>query len=66
MTPIDVQSQLEVEICRTCGVLFAMPVTFQDMRREDERVFYCPSGHGQRYHAVADDETTPPPAHGGK
>lgn len=39
----------ETETCCNCGMTFAMPVDFQNRRRDDHKLFYCPAGHGQHY-----------------
>lgn len=38
-------SDLEVEICASCGVLFAAPSHLLDSRRHSGESFYCPNGH---------------------
>jgi len=40
---------LSTETCCNCGIVFAMPLDFQRRRRDDHKLFYCPSGHGQHY-----------------
>lgn len=42
-------SNLEVEVCANCGVLFAAPEMLLDKRREDGDSFYCPNGHSLVY-----------------
>jgi len=37
------------ETCCNCGIEFAMPERFHDMRRADHELFYCPFGHPQHY-----------------
>jgi len=39
----------EIEHCCNCGMAFAMAAEFQRARRQDQKLFYCPSGHGQHY-----------------
>ena len=36
---------LFVSDCASCGVIFAIPRTMEERRREDHRAFYCPNGH---------------------
>lgn len=45
------QTTLQVEICASCGVLFAAPKSLLDKRRFDGASFYCPSGHSLSYDA---------------
>lgn len=36
--------------CCNCGIVFGMPSDFNDRCKDDEnRYFYCPSGHSQHY-----------------
>lgn len=42
-------SKYAIETCCNCGMHFAVPVDFQNRRKEDHKTFYCPSGHGQAY-----------------
>lgn len=32
-----------------CGVIYALESGYEDLRREDHAVFYCPNGHGQSF-----------------
>ncbi len=42
----NIYTQLEtVGGCASCGVDFAVPVHFINMRRQDKKTFYCPNGH---------------------
>lgn len=45
----DAVITLKAETCCSCGVTFAMPADLMRNRREDQRQFYCPNGHGQSY-----------------
>ena len=36
---------LSVWPCAECGILFGIPLNFEERRRKDHRCFYCPSGH---------------------
>lgn len=36
---------LEATSCVSCGVLFAMPASMLQKRREDGKDFWCPNGH---------------------
>ena len=46
---ISFQSELMIEECCNCGMLFAMSSDFQRRRRDSGEFFYCPSGHSQHY-----------------
>lgn len=48
---IEVSSRvtLATEECYKCGVVFAVPESFQNKRRQDGSEFFCPNGHGQVY-----------------
>lgn len=42
---------LEVEVCATCGVLFAAPKPLLDACRFDGDAFFCPNGHSLTYNS---------------
>jgi hypothetical protein len=42
-------SQVMVEECCTCGVLFLISKTYQKRLSDNPKDFYCPNGHPQRY-----------------
>jgi hypothetical protein len=46
----------KIETCCTCGMSFAISEDFRNMRLEDRKTFYCPSGHGQHYSGKSDAE----------
>lgn len=35
--------------CCSCGIIFGVPDDYDNRRRQDKRLFYCPSGHPQSY-----------------
>jgi hypothetical protein len=35
--------------CCECGILFQIPESYDENRREDGGEFFCPNGHGQSY-----------------
>ena len=41
--------EMASETCCNCGMQFAMPKDYQDRRRNDRKIFFCPSGHQQHY-----------------
>lgn len=49
------RADLEVLSCSECGLLWAMPETYVNRRRNDGRLFYCPNGHGQLYRETEED-----------
>jgi hypothetical protein len=49
------RADLEVLSCAECGLLWAMPETYVNRRRNDGRLFYCPNGHGQLYRETEED-----------
>jgi hypothetical protein len=50
-------SQLAVEVCCTCGVMFAMPeVLRKEALADHSRSFYCPNGHGQHFLGKTDEQ----------
>lgn len=40
---------LYVEECCACGMVFAMPSDWQQVRRRQRDTFHCPAGHAQHY-----------------
>ena len=38
-----------VQDCGECGVIFAVPTSFNQRRRSDGQTFYCPNGHRRVY-----------------
>jgi len=38
-----------VQDCGECGVIFAVPTSFDQRRRSDGQTFYCPNGHRRVY-----------------
>lgn len=47
---------LATETCIKCGVLFAMPETWQAEFRRTHQIFMCPAGHSQFYPGETDAE----------
>lgn len=45
-----------VDACCNCGMQFAMPTEFNNIRRNDHKTFYCPSGHPQSYQGESEAE----------
>lgn len=41
--------ELTVLECPMCGAIFAVLNDFDDHRRQDEKTFYCPTGHSLSY-----------------
>lgn len=42
--------------CASCGVIFGIPSTLEDRRREDHRSFYCPNGHSMHFSGLTPTE----------
>ena len=47
---------LATETCCNCGMVFAMPEDYQKRRRDDRKIFFCPSGHQQHYTGATEAE----------
>jgi hypothetical protein len=43
---ITVEYRLVARTCHDCGVAYGLGAEFLKRRREDQRTFYCPNGHG--------------------
>ena len=56
MPEITTKEVLLTENCCACHILFAVPASFQRLRRNDHNAFYCPSGHGQSYKGPSNEE----------
>lgn len=53
---INVGVKFTVEECCQCHMPFAVSEEFQEHRRKDHAIFYCPSGHPQSYHGRTEEE----------
>jgi len=49
-----------VQDCGECGVIFAVPASFNQRRRSDGQTFYCPNGHRRVYQETDATASTPP------
>ena len=47
---------LTTEVCITCGVVFALPCILRKQLMENQKLFYCPNGHGQQFFGKTKDE----------
>ena len=47
--PRIMQIAMYIQECSKCGMPFATTMQFDNERRNDNRVFYCPKGHEQSY-----------------
>lgn len=56
MTTFTAVDTFEIEHCYKCGMAFAMTTEFQRRRRNDHKMFYCPSGHPQHYTGMSDSD----------
>lgn len=43
------QDGFVMEMCCSCGVVFAMTDGMHQQRKSDGKMFYCTNGHGQHY-----------------
>lgn len=51
-----VETKLYVLDCANCGIVFAITEDFEQRRRADGAIFYCPSGHNQSWHESENDK----------
>ncbi len=56
MDTITVAQQLVTQSCCKCQMLFAVPLDFDQRRRNDHARFFCPAGHGQSYTGETEEE----------
>lgn len=56
MATITLISTLSTEICCSCGIQFAIPLSLQEKLRENHERFYCPNGHRQYYPQKSESE----------
>lgn len=56
MTLLDVSVTLQRITCCSCGIVYAIPQTFQQEVRDNHQTFYCPNGHRQWYPAESESE----------
>ena len=47
---LSITNKLVTVDCCNCGVMFAVPDTFDEERRDNGKGFYCPNGHTLSYH----------------
>lgn len=45
------------DTCVNCGVRFAIPEYYRDMRKRDHKNYHCPNGHQQHYTGKTDLDT---------
>lgn len=48
--PFAVGVSLTILDCSTCGIVFAIPVSYAESRRLDQKKFSCPNSHFLTYH----------------
>lgn len=53
---IRIATELEEEVCITCGIVFAIPVNYKGQLRETHKGFYCPNGHNMYFPAETKEE----------
>jgi hypothetical protein len=49
MAEVNLSLTFFVQDCINCGIPFAVPIEFQNCRRRDGKMFYCPNGHQMSY-----------------
>lgn len=42
---VEEELTLFVSDCARCGIVFGIPTTLENRRRQDGQLFYCPNGH---------------------
>lgn len=52
---VTLNIKLVLDECIQCGMVFAVPATFQRQRQGDHTTYYCPAGHGQFYKSGMSD-----------
>jgi len=56
MSKLNLDVELELLTCTSCGIAFAMPEHFATGRRNDHRSFWCPNGHEQHFPQESPEE----------
>jgi hypothetical protein len=58
MNDVLLQVTLRTQTCcySDCGIVFAVPLPWDDQRRRDHKWFYCPNGHKQQYTSKSVEE----------
>lgn len=56
LTEAKYQSGFVVEECINCSIPFGVTTHYQNQRRADHALYYCPSGHPQYYPQESDIE----------
>lgn len=46
---VTVRHDVDLETCQcaSCGIIWGLPVRYEQLRRDDHKGFYCPNGHSQ-------------------
>ena len=45
-----------IDHCSNCGITFAVPEGWYQVKRKDHTLFWCPNGHEQYYPAQSEEE----------
>ncbi|MBA7618336.1 hypothetical protein ES703_25657 [subsurface metagenome] len=53
---VKIATELEEEVCITCGIVFAIPENYKAQLRETHKTFYCPNGHSMYFPAETEEE----------
>jgi NMD protein affecting ribosome stability and mRNA decay len=48
---------LEIEVCQTCGIMYALPEEMLDRARKNPKIWwYCPNGHHWHFPVKSDEQ----------
>ena len=53
---VSTPTSLFITDCPTCGIIFGIPESLEDRRREDHGAFYCPNGHSMVFNQETEAE----------
>ena len=53
---VKIATELEEEVCITCGIVFAIPENYKRRLQETHKTFYCPNGHNMYFPAETEAE----------
>lgn len=53
---VKIATELEEEVCITCGIVFAIPAHYKEELRKSHKAFYCPNGHSMYFPAETEEE----------
>lgn len=56
LSAVNLQIELVIETCLTCGIQFGLPSTLQWQRKQNHQSLFCPNGHSFYYPGESDAE----------